>query len=104
MLPNRPIYLDNHATTPVDPRVLAAMRPWWEQNFANPGSVEHALGRERLVDLLFRAEPANRSGCRRARRGCFVDPCAALVTINTRRAQINQTRRCCLDMRCAWTI
>ena len=43
--PNRPIYLDNHATTPVDPRVLAAMRPWWEQNFANPGSVEHALGR-----------------------------------------------------------
>jgi cysteine desulfurase len=43
--PNRPIYLDNHATTPVDPRVLAAMRPWWEENFANPGSVEHAMGR-----------------------------------------------------------
>ncbi|WP_372618012.1 cysteine desulfurase family protein [Falsiroseomonas sp.] len=43
--PNRPIYLDNHATTPLDPRVLAAMRPWWEQNFANPGSVEHAMGR-----------------------------------------------------------
>ncbi|MBR0649024.1 aminotransferase class V-fold PLP-dependent enzyme [Roseomonas terrae] len=43
--PNRPIYLDCHATTPVDPRVLAAMRPWWEQNFANPGSVEHAMGR-----------------------------------------------------------
>jgi cysteine desulfurase len=43
--PNRPIYLDYHATTPVDPRVLAAMRPWWEQNFANPGSVEHAMGR-----------------------------------------------------------
>ncbi len=43
-LANRPIYLDNHATTPVDPRVLAAMRPWWEENFANPGSVEHAMG------------------------------------------------------------
>ena len=43
--PNRPIYLDNHATTPVDPRVLAAMRPWWEDNFANPGSVEHVMGR-----------------------------------------------------------
>ncbi len=42
---NRPIYLDNHATTPVDPRVLAAMRPWWEENFANPHSVEHAMGR-----------------------------------------------------------
>lgn len=46
MRPNRPIYLDNHATTPVDPRVLAAMRPWWEDNFANPGSVEHVMGRE----------------------------------------------------------
>ena len=44
-LPNRPIYLDNHATTPVDPRVLRAMRPWWEENFANPASVEHAMGR-----------------------------------------------------------
>ncbi|MBU8538648.1 cysteine desulfurase family protein [Falsiroseomonas tokyonensis] len=44
--PNRPIYLDNHATTPADPRVLAAMRPWWEDNFANPGSVEHGMGRE----------------------------------------------------------
>ncbi len=43
--PNRPIYLDCHATTPVDPRVLAAMRPWWEENFANPGSVEHTMGR-----------------------------------------------------------
>ncbi len=46
MRPNRPVYLDNHATTPPDPRVLAAMRPWWEENFANPHSVEHALGRE----------------------------------------------------------
>ena len=44
--PNHPAYLDNHATTPADPRVLAAMRPWWEANFANPGSVEHAMGRE----------------------------------------------------------
>ena len=42
---DRPIYLDNHATTPPDPRVLAAMRPWWEGNFANAASVEHAPGR-----------------------------------------------------------
>jgi cysteine desulfurase len=46
MRPNRPVYLDNHATTPVDPRVLAAMRPWWEENFSNPHSTEHAMGRE----------------------------------------------------------
>ena len=45
MRPNRPIYLDHHATTPLDPRVLAAMRPWWEDNFANPHSAEHAMGR-----------------------------------------------------------
>ncbi len=45
MTANRPVYLDNHATTPLDPRVLAAMRPWWEENFANPASVEHVLGR-----------------------------------------------------------
>lgn len=65
--PNRPIYLDNHATTPLDPRVLAAMRPWWERNFANPGSVEHAMGREAeaaveaargQVAALIGAEPA----------------------------------------------
>jgi cysteine desulfurase len=39
------IYLDHHATTPLDPRVRAAMRPWWEENFANPHSAEHAMGR-----------------------------------------------------------
>jgi cysteine desulfurase len=42
---NRPIYLDNQATTPCDPRVLAAMLPWFTGNFANPHSVEHAMGR-----------------------------------------------------------
>ncbi len=46
MRPNRPIYLDHHATTPLDPRVLAAMRPFWEDSFANPHSTEHAMGRE----------------------------------------------------------
>ncbi|MCA3278183.1 MAG: aminotransferase class V-fold PLP-dependent enzyme [Roseomonas sp.] len=43
--PNHPIYLDNHATTPVDPRVIQAMRPFWEAQFANPASAEHAMGR-----------------------------------------------------------
>ena len=47
-LPNRdarPLYLDNQATTPVDPRVLEAMLPFFTENFANPHSVEHAAGR-----------------------------------------------------------
>lgn len=39
------IYLDNHSTTKVDPRVVTAMLPWFEQNYANPGSVSHVPGR-----------------------------------------------------------
>jgi cysteine desulfurase len=41
-----PVYLDNHATTPCDPRVLEAMLPWFTEKFGNPGSVTHAYGRE----------------------------------------------------------
>ncbi|HUC17764.1 MAG TPA: aminotransferase class V-fold PLP-dependent enzyme [Acetobacteraceae bacterium] len=44
--PNRPIYLDNQATTPCDPRVLEAMLPWFAERFGNPSSVEHAFGRD----------------------------------------------------------
>ncbi len=44
--PNRPVYLDNQATTPCDPRVLQAMLPWFCERFGNPHSVEHAMGRE----------------------------------------------------------
>lgn len=39
------IYLDNHATTRVDPRVLQEMLPWFESLYANPGSVSHQPGR-----------------------------------------------------------
>jgi cysteine desulfurase len=40
-----PIYLDNQATTRCDPRVLAAMLPWFAEEYGNPHSVEHAMGR-----------------------------------------------------------
>jgi cysteine desulfurase len=39
-----PIYLDHHATTPVDPRVVRAMEPWWTEDFGNPSSATHAYG------------------------------------------------------------
>lgn len=39
-----PIYLDCHATTPVDPAVLEAMLPWWQEGFGNPHSSEHWFG------------------------------------------------------------
>jgi len=46
MRPNRPIYLDNQATTPCDPRVLALMLPWFTERFGNPHSAEHQMGRD----------------------------------------------------------
>lgn len=64
--PNQRIYLDNQATTPCDPRVVAAMLPWFSEDFANPHSAEHAMGRaaEAAVEaarvelaLLVGAEP-----------------------------------------------
>jgi cysteine desulfurase len=42
----RPIYLDCHATTPVDQRVLAAMIPFFTENFGNPSSINHVYGWE----------------------------------------------------------
>jgi len=57
-----PIYLDHHATTPVDPRVVDAMAPYWSEDFGNPSSAGHVFGwraeeavaiaRERLASAI----------------------------------------------------
>ncbi|KAA3677204.1 cysteine desulfurase [Paragonimus westermani] len=60
--PIRPIYFDAQATTPVDPRVLDAMLPYYVSHFGNPHSRTHAYGweaeeavenaRKKVADLI----------------------------------------------------
>jgi len=61
-----PIYLDHHATTPVDPRVVDAMAPYWSEDFGNASSATHVFGwraeeavaiaRERLASAIGAAD------------------------------------------------
>ncbi len=45
-LSRRPVYMDHHATTPVDDRVLEAMLPYFSEVFGNAASVDHEYGAE----------------------------------------------------------
>ncbi len=59
--PNRlPIYLDNQSTTPLDPRVLEAMLPYFTEHFGNPHSESHVYGRNAAAAIeAARAELAH---------------------------------------------
>ncbi len=44
MVVSKPVYMDNHATTRVDPRVVEAMLPYWTEMYGNSGSTSHQFG------------------------------------------------------------
>ena len=44
-----PVYLDHHSTTPLDPGVFDAMRPFFSERFGNAASIHHSLGRDAQV-------------------------------------------------------
>ncbi len=59
---NKPVYLDYNATTPIAPEVLAAMRPFLEEDFGNPSS-SHVYGlRAREAVALARLQVAELMG------------------------------------------
>ncbi|RAL69806.1 Cysteine desulfurase [Dehalococcoides mccartyi] len=60
----KPLYFDHHATTPVDPRVLESMLPFFTESFGNAASVDHLYGDEAAREVeKSRGKIASLIGC-----------------------------------------
>ena len=46
-----PVYLDNQSSTPLDPRVLEAMLPYFTEQFGNPHSESHVYGHNAMAAI-----------------------------------------------------
>ena len=61
---SKPIYLDYNATTPHDPEVIEAMRPFLEEDFGNPSSSHYYGAQPRQAVIQAREQVASLLNCR----------------------------------------
>lgn len=76
-----PIYLDHQATTPVDPRVLEAMLPYFTEQFGNPASKNHLYGREAHRTVEAARETIGKSINAKAQDICFTSGATEAVNL-----------------------